>query len=80
MTFRRALPFLVVLAGAALALHALLTLAGGSIPYQDPPPGLLARQAHELANARMRLWTGGGILLAGLLLAVLQVLGALRRR
>jgi hypothetical protein len=80
MTFRRALPFLVVLAGGGLALHALFSLAGGSIPYQDPPPGLLARQNAELAATRARLWTGGGILLAGLLLAGIQALGARRRR
>lgn len=80
MTLRRAMPFLVVLLGAALALHALFSLAGGSIPYQDPPPELLARQAHELASARMRLWIGGGVLLAGVLLAAFQVLGMLRRR
>ncbi len=80
MTLRRALPFLVVLAGGVVALHALFTLAGGSIPYPDPSPELLARQQAELAAARMRLGLGGGILLAGLLLAAFQLPGALRRR
>lgn len=79
MTLRRALSFLVVLVGGSLALHALFTLAGSSIPYQDPPPELLVRQQAELAAARSRLWTGGGILLAGLLLAAVQALGVLRR-
>jgi hypothetical protein len=80
MTFRRALPFLIVLVGGALALHALLSLAGASIPYPDPTPALLAQQQADLTSLRFRVWVGVGVLLVGLVLAGIHAWITLRRR
>jgi hypothetical protein len=54
-----------VVAGLGVALLGAAIYSGASIPYQDAPAELLARQAGEIANARIVFLIGFGVAAVG---------------
>jgi ABC-type Fe2+-enterobactin transport system substrate-binding protein len=51
--------------GLGVALLGAVIYSGASIPYQDAPAELLARQAGEIANARIVFLIGLGVAAVG---------------